>query len=562
VTTVNTPALVEDRDALLARLLSELTDTGRRGGSPDVEAMAARHPEVAVELRELWAAAQVADVLTWPEAAPPAQPAAASPLPRSFGEYDLLEEIGRGGMGVVYRAWHRRLQRMAAVKMVLRGNLAGDEDVRRFEAEARAVAHLDHPNIVPLYEGGEIDGQAYFSMRHVEGQTLAAFLAKGPMKQREAVALLATVCRAVQYAHDRGIVHRDLKPSNILIDDHGQPHVTDFGLAKRVAGPPGPTVTGDVLGTPAYMAPEQVSGRRGVLGPSSDIYSLGVILYEMLTGRPPFQAATPMDTLLLVLDQDPVRPRLLNPNVDADLELICLKCLQKAPDLRYRSAAALADDLTAFLEGGSLSVRTSGIQQIGAIFSRIFRETPHAVVLENWGLLWMWHSVQALVLCVLTWALWRGGMTWPGWYLLLWGGGLVVWGSVFWWLRKRGGPVLTIERQMAHLWGSAILGTVGVFIVEMLLRLPVLTLSPLLAVIAGMMFTAKGGMLSGSFYILAAAEYLTAILMAIWPEYGILMFGVVTAVCFFLPGWKYHRQRLRSRQGDKTEMPRGSDDRT
>jgi serine/threonine-protein kinase len=560
---VNTPATVADRDALLARLLSELADAGRRGAQPDVEGLAARHPDVAAELRELWAAAQVADVLTWPHVPQAAQPAATPNVPRSFGEYDLLEEIGRGGMGVVYRAWHRRLQRLAAVKMVLHGNLAADEDRRRFEAEARAVAHLDHPNIVSLYEAGEIDGQAYFSMRFVEGQTLAAVLARGPMKPREAAGLLEAVCRAVQYAHDRGIVHRDLKPSNILIDDHGQPHVTDFGLAKRLAAPlpatPGSksaerlTISGAVLGTPAYMAPEQVSGRRGTLSPSSDVYSLGVILYEMLTGRPPFQAASPVDTLLLVLDQDPVRPRLLNPNVDPDLELICLKCLQKAPDLRYRSAAALAEDLAAFLDGGSLSVRTSGIQQVGAVFSRVFRETPHAVVLENWGLLWMWHSVKVFLLCVLTTALWWGDVTRPLWYLLLWGGGLVIWGGVFWWLRKRGGPVLSIERQMAHLWGSAILGTIGVFIIEMLLGLPVLTLSPLLAVIAGMMFTAKGGMLSGSFYVLAAIEYLTAVPMAIWPQYGPLMFGAVTAICFFLPGWKYHRQRLRSRDGAAAE---------
>jgi serine/threonine-protein kinase len=275
----------------------------------------------------------------------------------------------------------------------------------------------------------------------------------------------------------------------------------------------------------------------------------------MLTGRPPFQAASPVDTLLLVLDQDPVRPRLLNPKVDPDLELICLKCLQKAPELRYASAAALADDLEGFLEGGSLSVRGAGLRQVAALFNRILRETHHAVVLENWGLLWMLHSAQILLICILTTALWWGGISNPLWYLLLWGGGLVTWGVIFWHLRKRAGPVLFIERQVAHVWGGAVAATAAVFVVEMLLGRPVLSLSPLLAIIAGMTFAVKAGMLSGSFYLSSAALYLTAVPMAIWPRYGILLFGVVTALCFFVPGLKYHRQRLRSLQGDTVRLP-------
>jgi serine/threonine-protein kinase len=450
-------------------------------------------------------------------------------------------------MGVVYRARQKSLQRTVALKMILRGELATAEDLARFEAEARAAAHLDHPHIVPVYGVGSADGQAYFSMRLVEGQTLAALLARGPLRPHDAARLLATLARAVQYAHERGILHRDLKPANVLLDRAGVPHITDFGLAKRVAGD-ARTPTGAIVGTPAYMAPEQVTGSRGTPSPASDVYSLGVILYEMLTGRPPFQAATPVDTMLLVLDQDPVRPRLLNPKVDPDLELICLKCLQKAPDLRYRSAAALAADLEAFGERGPLSVRQGGLVQIGALFSRMLRETHHAVVLENWGVLWMCHSVLVFLMCVLTNGLWWRGVANPLWYLLLWGGGLMVWGAVFWKLRQRGGPVLFIERQVAHVWGGAVLATVGVFVVEILLRLPVLTLSPLLAVIAGMTFVVKAGMLSGSFYVQAAAQFLTAAAMAVWPEYGILLFGAVTAVCFSVPGLKYHRQRLQSLQ--------------
>jgi serine/threonine-protein kinase len=559
------------REERLAGLLERLTEEARQGRRPDVEGVAADHPDLAEELRQLWATVQFAQQFTRARTSPrPTQPAAtiptapaisAGPLPRTFGDYELREELGRGGMGIVYKAYQKSLQRTVALKMILRGELATPADLARFQVEAQAAAHLEHPNIVPIYEAGEHEGQAYFSMRHVEGPTLADVLAAGPLRPEEAVRIVAAVARAVHFAHEKGILHRDLKPSNVLIDPDGVPLVTDFGLAKRVQGEPGAlatgvnrlTISGSIVGTPSYMAPEQVSGTRGTPSPASDVYSLGVILYEMLTGRPPFQAPTPVDTLLLVLDQDPVRPRLLNPHVDPDLELICLKCLQKEPDLRYPSAAALADDLEAFLAGEELSVRSGGLNNLASVFSRILRETHHAVVLENWGLLWMCHSGMVFLQCVLTtWMAWSGIEN-PWGYLLLWGGGLMVWGAVFWRLRKRSGPVLFIERQVAHVWGAAIAATIGVFIVEILLHLKVLTLSPILAVIAGMTFTVKAGMLSGSFYLSAAALFLTAIPMALYPDYGPLMFGAATAACFFVPGLKYHRQRLRGLQAQTSE---------
>jgi serine/threonine-protein kinase len=303
------------------------------------------------------------------------------------------------------------------------------------------------------------------------------------------------------------------------------------------------------------MAPEQVSGSRGTPSPASDVYSLGVILYEMLTGRPPFQAPTPVDTLLLVLDQDPVLPRVLNPSVDPDLELICLKCIQKEPELRYASAAALAADLEAYLHGDQLSIRQTRLADIGNFFGRLFRETHHAVVLENWGWLWMCHSVKILTQCVLTTILAWVGVVNPFIYLLLWGGGLIAWGAVFWKLRQRAGPVLFIERQVAHVWGSAVIATIGVFILEMVMGMHVLTLAPLLAVIAGMTFVVKAGMLSGWFYAWAAAEFLIAIPMALYPDYGILLFGAVTAVSFFIPGLYYYRQQQRSREAQAHAEP-------
>ncbi len=561
------PTQPVDRDERLAQLLAALTDAARHGQVPEIDAVAAQHPDLAVELRELWAAALFANEFARSSDAAerptlPAKPAptslqASNVLPRSFGDYELLEELGRGGMGVVYKAKQKSLQRIVALKMILRGDLATTADQARFQAESRAAGHLQHPNIVAVHEAGECDGQAYFSMQFIEGQTLAALMTGGPLRPHAAARYLAAVSRAVHFAHQHGILHRDLKPSNILIDHEGVPHVTDFGLAKRVATSDGLppetalTISGAIIGTPAYMAPEQISNRRGKPSPVSDVYSLGVILYEMLTGRPPFQGATPVDTLLLVLDQDPVRPRLLNPKVDPDLELICLKCLQKEPDLRYRSAADLAADLEAFLHSEELSVRSWGLRNLRQLFTQLFRDTHHAPVLENWGVLWMAHSAAIFLQCVLTtWMKWSGVED-PWWYLLLWGGGLCLWGAFFWQMRKRGGPVLFVERQVAHVWGAAVIATTGVFVVEILLRrhfpeLKALTLSPILAVIAGMTFVVQAGMLSGEFYVSAAVMFLTTIPMALYPDYGPLMFGAATAVCFFVPGWKYHRQRLRT----------------
>ena len=323
------------------------------------------------------------------------------------------------------------------------------------------------------------------------------------------------------------------------------PLVTDFGLAKRVESGHTLTKTGDIVGTPSYMAPEQAAGRRGVLSPASDVYSLGSILYEMLTGRPPFQAASAVDTLLLLLEQEPVPPRLLNRKVDRELELITLKCLQKPADLRYHSAAQLADDLEAFLKGETTVARPSGMSYF---VGRMLRETHHAVVMEDWGLLWMWHSLVLFVLCSITNTIKLLGVQEVLPYAALWGLGLGTWASIFWALRRRGGPVTFVERQIAHVWAASTLGSISLFGVEVLLGLPVLKLSPVLAVLGGMVFLMKAGTLSGSFYLAALASFITAGLMAIFDQVDLFLFGTVSAICFFIPGWKYHRQRMQSNQ--------------
>jgi WD40 repeat protein/predicted Ser/Thr protein kinase len=283
--------------------------------------------------------------------------AASQELPRTFGDYELLEEIARGGMGIVYKVRHVSLDRIVAVKMLLLGPLSSPEFVKRFRAEASAAASLLHANIVAIHEVGVHQGQQYFAMDYVEGQSLAKLLGNGPLPARRAAGYLKTIAEAIHYAHERGILHRDLKPSNVLIDANDQPRVTDFGLARRLEGDSELTVTGQVLGSPNYMPPEQAVGRRGKVSRRSDVYSLGAMLYHLLTGRPPFVGEGLTDTLEQVLNSEPVSPRLLNPSAPRDLETICLKCLEKEPDKRYPTAQALAEELSRFLRGEPVEAR-------------------------------------------------------------------------------------------------------------------------------------------------------------------------------------------------------------
>jgi serine/threonine protein kinase len=277
-----------------------------------------------------------------------------------LGDYELLEEIGRGGQGVVFRARQKSLNRTVALKILSLGKWASRADLKRFRREALAAASLDHPNIVPIYEVGEHDGSCYFSMQFIEGGQLDKVVRCTPMSIRQAAELIAKVARTVHYAHEHGILHRDIKPGNILLDKNGEPHLTDFGLARLLDTQSSVTRTIDVLGTPSYMAPEQAAGEHAKISKATDVYGLGVVLYQLLTGHVPFAADTTYGTIRLLLETEPREPRLLNPKLGRELSTICLKCLEKDPKRRYPSALALAEDLEHWLKHEPIQAKRSG----------------------------------------------------------------------------------------------------------------------------------------------------------------------------------------------------------
>ncbi len=277
-----------------------------------------------------------------------------------LGDYELLEEVGRGGQGVVFRARQKSLNRTVALKVIRLGQWASKAHLKRFRLEAEAAARLEHPGIVPIHEVGERDGSCYFSMKFVEGGQLDEVARREPLPIRRAAELIAKVARTVHYAHEHGILHRDIKPGNILLDAKGEPHLTDFGLARLVESDSSVTQTLDVLGTPSYMAPEQAGGNNAAVSSTTDVYGLGAVLYQLLTDQPPFAGGTTYETIKLLLDTDPRQPRLLNPKIDRDLSTICLKCLEKDPKRRYSSALALAEDLERWLKHEPIAARHVG----------------------------------------------------------------------------------------------------------------------------------------------------------------------------------------------------------
>ena len=364
-------------------LIAEFLEAVENGQIPDREKMVLEHPELEKELNAFFRNHdQLFEAMNSPAgepAAPVGQPDEASRSPdsaspashftgpevsaseRMIGNYRILEEIDRGGMGIVFRAWDVNLNRGVALKMIRSGRMATDSDVQRFRAEAKAAARLDHPGIVPVHDVGTHEGHPYFSMAFIEGKNLDAYHRLRKLTVEEACSLIRDVALAIDHAHENGLVHRDLKPANILVDNSGRPRITDFGLAKSLETDDGLTGTGEILGTINYMSPEQAAARNDQVDRTTDIYSLGAILYFLCTGRPPFETDNPVDTLLRILDSEPTMANRLNHSVPNDVAVICMRCLEKEPANRYQTARELADEIERFLLGDPIEASRTGL---------------------------------------------------------------------------------------------------------------------------------------------------------------------------------------------------------
>jgi serine/threonine-protein kinase len=445
--------------------------------------------------------------------------------------YEIIGVLGRGGMGIVYKARQTSLDRLVALKMVLAGAHAAPDDLARFRSEAEAVARLQHPNIVQIHEVGACEGRPYLSLEFVGGGSLAQKLNGLPMPPTHAAKLIATLARAIHAAHERGIIHRDLKPANVLLTEDGIPKITDFGLAKRLDRDSGRTRSGTIMGTPAYMAPEQASGRSKEVGPATDVYALGAILYELLTGQAPFRADTPLDTVLLVLDREPPPPRTLNTSVNRELEAVCLKCLEKDRKHRYASATALAEDLERYLEGAAVSAGNFNV--LGRL-ARTLDRSQYDAEFHSWSTMLLLFAPIMLVAQTTVFAIALAEPTHPYvWtrfihlaeYALL----LLVGARQ---LSHRFRPNSGAERLLASIWLGYLAASFIISIVNRELRsgdnyLHDLAIYPSRAVLAGLAFFAMGGTYWGRCYAFGVAFFMLAVLMPLDLRYAPLAFGVL-----------------------------------
>jgi len=468
-----------------------------------------------------------------------------------FGDYELQAELGRGGMGVVYKALHKDLKRTVALKMVLAGRLSSAKEVQRFRTEAEAAARLNHNNIVQVYEVGCIEGCNYFTMEYINGPSLSQRLSDGPLSSRAAARYVLTIARAVEHAHRQGILHRDLKPGNILLDAEDQPHVADFGLAKKLDDS-GQTRTGAVMGTPSYMPPEQAAGRVNELGPTADVYSLGAVLYELLTGRPPFRSETAMDTLFHVLERDAAPPRLLNPKVDRDLETICLKCLEKHPEERYPTAEALAQDLQRYIDGDSISARSFNV------FDRLTRtldRTQYIAEFHHWGNMMLLFALIVLVEHIFVFVLTLPGPPYPrAWIMTARFSQFGLMALIFWWHRSHTVmPTSAAERQLWSIWIGYLIACMLASVANSELNRFLeprehLTMYPLWSILTGLAFFVMGSNYWGWCYALGMGFFAMALLMPLSLSWAALEFGLMWAFALAFIG-------LHLRRMGKTNAP-------
>jgi serine/threonine protein kinase len=474
-----------------------------------------------------------------------------APALGDFGDYELLSEVARGGMGIVFRARQKGLNRIVALKMILAGKLANAEEVKRFQIEAQAAARLQHPNIVAIYEVGAQDGHQFFSMEFISGQSLHRLLTKEVLPGQVAARYLEQIARALHYAHSKGVLHRDLKPANVLINEQDQPKLTDFGLAKVIEGGQdgaGPTQSGAIMGTPAYMSPEQASGTTRNFGPACDVYGAGAILYECLTGRPPFKGETALDTIMQVLHEEPLPPRLLNHKVDADLEKICMKCLAKDPAQRYPSAEALAEDLARYQRGEQVSARSVNVLE------RLTRElfhSQHDKQLGPWGvglalfgcvilvaefatslLLWWRVSNPSIPEPVCYWA--------PRLVMIL----LMIATLYRFRLHASPWPTNAVERLIWGIWIGYVCAYASAYWALSILGHSHLEVYGVMAALAGLAWFATGGSVWGGAYVLGLCFMIAAPILAthkgsVWSP---TWFGALWWAALTLMGLRYWRK--------------------
>lgn len=576
-----------ERDTLLDELLALCLEAERLGVPIGREALLLRHPELAGELVEFLAGHEQLKRLASPlrstvgtggavagplsndqSTAPTALSGPDDPRPAAddgclrLGKYRLIRELGRGGMGVVYEAWQEGVNRPVAVKVISAGPFASEEELKRFRTEAEAAANLSHPGLVPIYEVDVCDGRPFYSMELVRGQSLAELVAKGPLSCEKAAGLVAAVADAVAYAHGRGVVHRDLKPANVIIDPTGRPRVMDFGLAKRLGaeqsrdrqgavnaalgaeplpdgrGSDGLTQTGAILGTPSYMSPEQAAGRRDV-GPAADVYGLGAILYYLLTGRPPFKASSPVDTLRLVTDArlEPVRS--LNAEVPRDLATVVEKCLEKGQADRYRTAGDVAEDLRRFLAGEP--IRAGGLSLWGRL-TRAVGQSRHVSHFRHWGRTIVMFGAVVFLAHLAMHLIGRSGAA--DWWVFL-PARLTMFACLVGILRwSRSGSLLprdAVERLVWVVWTAYLLAFGAAGLVVATSGRDHATVYPFAAVLAGMAFFTLGCHVWGACYLVGGAFFLAAPLLALAPEYAVLGFGSLWGLSLLALGLRYER---------------------
>jgi hypothetical protein len=451
------------------------------------------------------------------------------------GKYEILEEIGRGGMGVVYRAHQSGVRRVVAIKMILGGEHTTAAALERFRIEAEAAARLRHDGIVQIFDLGTESGRPYLVMEYVPGGSLKSQLDGTPWPGPQAAELVERLARIIHAAHEKQIIHRDLKPANILLSPDGQIRITDFGLAKLMDESASLTLTGEVLGTPSYMAPEQARGERKEILPATDVYALGVILYELLTGRPPFKGATATETIMQVITEPPIPPRLLNPRVAQDLETICLQCLQKEPGRRYASALALAEDLARYRDHRPILAHRPGWKD--TLMWALGRQ--YWVARATWGRISLAHALIGFVFQIVIQWLIHSGQRPEVWWLCvatLW---ILVAATFARYLGPRRHELTSVEQSILAWCCGYVLGSAALWIAlgaptdERLLT----TYYPAVAVITGLGYFVQGSLYWGRFYFFGVGMFVLAAAMPLWPQWAPLQMGVAFAIAQGSIGW-------------------------